>query len=131
MKLQNLVALKQLLGTSGNDIQAAISCYLAPRERLVVAGKAYFLPITQNQKEKDNDFIAQPREAARYYGFSKFRTVLQAEERWVKFISGPRDPESKNKLLDSLRQDSASSREDHLTTLHYRSQAIRFDTCQL
>ena len=127
-KLNSLIAPKKVEDIAFAEIQSTLISYLKPAERLVVAERTMFLSIEQGNAEKEADFLARLREAARYCKFNDLKTCNDPEAELIRlrFIAGLSDREAKLKLLEQLREKADLTCQDWMQTLQYRSQAERF-----
>ena len=128
LKLRSLMSPKKLLDTPFKEIRLAVQNYISPKERVVTAERSKFLSVVQGVGESDDNFLARLRDEARYYDFEKLKTVTNPEEELVKikFISDLRDPETKLRLLDGIKNKPTMSLSDMTENLQFRSQAMAF-----
>ena len=130
IKHRNLFSPRNLIETPFKDIRLAIQNYISPKERVVTAERAKFLPVIQDVGESDDEFLAGVREKARYCDFEKLKTAANPEEELVKtkFISDLRDAEAKTRLLDRIKAKPTKSITEMTETLQFRSQAMAFES---
>jgi hypothetical protein len=72
-KLISIVQPRKLEEMKFAEIEVAITKYLAPEKRLVIAERTNFFNTRQIQCEKINDYLARLRESARHCEFDDFK----------------------------------------------------------
>ena len=103
-KLQYVVAPAKLQNMEFVDIEAAISGYLQPKKRLVVAERSAFFSVTQESGENVCMFITRLRKAAQYCSFNSLKTSSDPEEEMIRMalIAGLKDEQLKLRVLQRM-----------------------------
>ena len=78
VKLRSLMSPRNLIDTPTKT--SNWRSYKSPKERVVTAERAKFLPIIQGVGESDDDFLSRLREEERYCDFEKLKTAANPEE---------------------------------------------------
>ena len=80
IKLRSLMSPRIFIGTPYKDIRLAIQNYISPKQRVVTAERSKFRSVIQDVWEYNDNFLARPREEARYCDFKKLKTAANPEK---------------------------------------------------
>ena len=92
------------------DIKNAISEYIEPRKRLIIADRTNFLQISQHSGETEVDFLSRLNDASVYCEWDRLKEGNPTEELIkLRFIAGLRDEKMKLKVLEKLQLNPEST----------------------
>lgn len=107
MKIMAIVQPNKLEDMNFVDIEKAISAYLAPKKKLVIAERAKFFGEMQKPNEKITEFVARLRDQAQYCDFEELKSCISPQEEMVRMalLSGIYENECKSKVLVQMHSE--------------------------
>ena len=130
-KIINLVAPDNIEKMTFKEIYENLSCYLKPKNYIVIAERTKFHSLKQEDNESVMDFLCRLRCAAKTCKFDELKRVTDPAEEMVKvaFVAGLYDRELKERILNTIVSHESMSTE-MIQNLIIQNNSIRNFTVQ-
>ena len=107
-------------------IKTAITNYIQPRTRLVIADRTNFLQLSQSVGESEKDFMARLNEASVHCQWDSLQNTANDELIKLRFIAGLYSDKLKLKILEKLQSTPESTTSDIIDLCQMTSQLSDF-----